>query len=149
MTNAEKFEEVFGDKIKPAWDNCGNGRTFFIITDEMCKKCDDRFNCKHWLDAPWKALEQQPCEDAVSRKEVKEAIMKCETISEDSMDGYIDSTIKLEVEIDSLPSVTPTRKKEEPILDKIRAEIVELRSKHNVDVLECLDIIDKYMVSKE
>ena len=30
------------------------------------------------------------------------------------------------------------------ILDKIRAEIVEMRSKQNVGVLECLDIIDKY-----
>jgi hypothetical protein len=30
------------------------------------------------------------------------------------------------------------------ILDKVRAEIVELRSKQNIGVLECLDIIDKY-----
>lgn len=33
---------------------------------------------------------------------------------------------------------------QESILDKIRAEIVEMRSKQNVGVLECLDIIDKY-----
>ena len=33
---------------------------------------------------------------------------------------------------------------QEPILDKVRAEIVEMRSKQNVGVLECLDIIDKY-----
>ena len=32
----------------------------------------------------------------------------------------------------------------EKILDNIRAEIVEMRSKQNVGVLECLDIIDKY-----
>ena len=31
-----------------------------------------------------------------------------------------------------------------PVLDKIRAEIVEMRSKQNVGVLEGLDIIDKY-----
>lgn len=30
------------------------------------------------------------------------------------------------------------------VLDKIRAEIIELRSRQNVGVLECLDIIDKY-----
>lgn len=30
------------------------------------------------------------------------------------------------------------------VLDKIRAEIIELRNKQNVGVLECLDIIDKY-----
>lgn len=38
---------------------------------------------------------------------------------------------------------------QEPILDKIRAEIVELRSKQNVGVLECLDIIDKYKAETE
>ena len=30
------------------------------------------------------------------------------------------------------------------VLDKIRGEIIELRSKQNVGVMECLDIIDKY-----
>ena len=34
-------------------------------------------------------------------------------------------------------------------LDKIRAEIIELRSKQNVGVLECLDIIDKYKAESE
>ena len=35
------------------------------------------------------------------------------------------------------------------ILDKIRAEIIELRHKQNVGVLECLDIIDKYKAEME
>jgi len=35
------------------------------------------------------------------------------------------------------------------VLDKIRAEIVELRSRQNVGVLECLDIIDKYRTESE
>ena len=35
------------------------------------------------------------------------------------------------------------------LLDKIRAEIIELRSKQNVGVLECLDIIDKYRAKSE
>ena len=35
------------------------------------------------------------------------------------------------------------------VLDKVRAEIVELRSKQNVGVLECLDIIDKYRSESE
>ena len=34
--------------------------------------------------------------------------------------------------------------KQEPVLDKIRDEIIDLRSKQNVGVMECLDIIDKY-----
>ena len=35
------------------------------------------------------------------------------------------------------------------MLDKLRAEIIELRSRQNVGVLECLDIIDKYKVESE
>ena len=38
---------------------------------------------------------------------------------------------------------------QESILDKIRTEIIELRSKQNVGVLECLDIIDKYKAESE
>lgn len=30
------------------------------------------------------------------------------------------------------------------VLEQIRDEIIELRSKQNVGVMECLDIIDKY-----
>ena len=37
----------------------------------------------------------------------------------------------------------------EDVLDKIRAEIIELRSRQNVGVLECLDIIDKYKAEGE
>jgi hypothetical protein len=40
-------------------------------------------------------------------------------------------------------------KSQEPVLDKIRAEIIELRHKQNVGVLECLDIIDKYKAEME
>ena len=36
------------------------------------------------------------------------------------------------------------KKSNNDALDKVRAEIIELRSKQNVGVLECLDIIDKY-----
>ena len=38
---------------------------------------------------------------------------------------------------------------QEFVLDKIRAEIIELRSKQNVGVLECLDIIDKSKAESE
>ena len=39
--------------------------------------------------------------------------------------------------------------KQDSVIDKIRAEIIELRSKQNVGVLECLDIIDKYKAESE
>ena len=35
------------------------------------------------------------------------------------------------------------------VLDKIKTEIIELRSRQNVGVLECLDIIDKYKAESE
>jgi hypothetical protein len=86
-------------------------KTLHYIAENMkMQKSISEEGYKHFQMAI-KALEQEPCEDCVGRKAVKEVIMKCEKISEYSMDGYIDSTIKLEVEIDSLPSVTPTRKK--------------------------------------
>jgi hypothetical protein len=48
MTNAEKYEEDFGEKIEPLWGDC---------QDEHydCKNCKDKWCCKRWLDAPWKA----------------------------------------------------------------------------------------------
>lgn len=39
--------------------------------------------------------------------------------------------------------------KQEQALNKVRAEIIELRNKQNVGVLECLDIIDKYKAGSE
>ena len=39
--------------------------------------------------------------------------------------------------------------KADDVLDKIRAEIIELRSRQNVGVLECLDIIDKCKAESE
>lgn len=48
MTNAKKYEEDFGEKIEPLWNDC---------QDEHydCKNCQDKWCCKHWLDAPWEA----------------------------------------------------------------------------------------------
>lgn len=34
-------------------------------------------------------------------------------------------------------------------IDEIKAEIIEMRSKQNVGVLECLEIIDKHIEEKE
>ena len=37
----------------------------------------------------------------------------------------------------------------EGVLDKIRAEILEMRSKQNCSCSDCLDILDKYRTDKE
>lgn len=107
------------------------------------------------IDYAIEALEQQPCEDCISRQAVKEAIMDCETFYEDRMDTFI-ATV-LEIKIDNLPSVTP----QTDILDKIKAEIEQTVSRYSIsrergcigqvewsDRLikesEVLEIIDKY-----
>ncbi len=33
---------------------------------------------------------------------------------------------------------------QEPVLDKVRAEIIKAKSKKNIGVWDCIDIIDKY-----
>ena len=54
------------------------------------------------------------------------------------------------VEIDLYSVVKSYIEREvQEVLDKIRTEIIELRSKQNVGVLECLDIIDKYKTESE
>ena len=35
------------------------------------------------------------------------------------------------------------------VLNEIKAKIIDMRSKHNTGVLECLDIIDKYKIESE
>ena len=78
-------------------------------TKEIDRQFYDDEDLNNALDMAIKALEQQPSEDCVSRQAVRDAIMKCETINEDSADGFIKSTTELEAEIACLPPVTPTQ----------------------------------------
>ena len=68
------------------------------------------------LDMAIKALEQEPCENAISRQAVLNKIIKFSVT-----DGRSVSVTGLWTEVNELPSVTP----QEPILEKIRAEIKE------------------------
>ena len=103
-----------------------------------------------WVwDMAIKVLEQDTCEDCISRQ----AVMDC-------IDGYsqmIIRPIELKEYIDKLPSVTP----KETILDKIRAEIesierygtvngrdIWLRTPEEIKK-EVFNIIDKYKVKSE
>lgn len=56
-----------------------------------------------------KALEQQPCEDAVSREAVKEQMIKY---------GYLAPDMTVTEFVEGLPSVTPTRPNGEWIINK-------------------------------
>jgi hypothetical protein len=81
----------------------------------------DKYNS---LDMAIKALEQEPCEDCISRKAV---LNMSDIVGEMPTYSHPYDNLKEVVyveDIESLPSVTPTCKlKQEPILDKIIAEI--------------------------
>lgn len=107
---------------------------------------------------------QQPSEDCISRAKALEMLG-------DVPENWTDTEKEIqEVNdyrwfksiLEELPPVTPQpfinkpcvsegvcREDKIQVLDKIRAEIIELRSRQNVGVLECLDIIDKYRAESE
>jgi hypothetical protein len=72
----------------------------FILANIDRRVCDDELS--EALDMAIKALEQEPCEDAVSREEAFEEL--------NSLNGTAELDMAFEV-IEKLPSVTPTRKK--------------------------------------
>lgn len=94
----------------------------------------------------------EPCEDAISRQAVLDILFKYtlgeSRIAEELKDLPSVNPQEPMVEID-LYSVIKQKYIERDVLDKIRAEIIELRSHQNVGVLECLDIIDKYRAESE
>lgn len=81
---------------------------------EELKKTQTGKYAQEWLNASIKALEQKPCEDAVSRKAILDKIMEI-CFSKEWIDfrvsygtnGQRDFIIKF---IEELPPVTPTRK---------------------------------------
>lgn len=114
-----------------------------------------------------KALEQQACEDAVSRQAVHDLI--AELLSDYLHDEDREKIEELDVKIEDLPPVTPKEKSEYEhdhevvkayndgqvyILDKIRAEIEEMKLDVDLDIgnemiynnaiKDVLEIIDKY-----
>ena len=105
-------------------------------------------DCFKALEIAIKALEQEPCEDAVSRKAVDRLAMQYLREPTDKHVAFYEEFIAL------LP-VTPKPKTN--VLDKIRAEIEVLEdgisSYHNdrpwIFKDEMLDIIDKYTAESE
>ena len=125
---------------------------------ENMKKGLYPWNPNEMVDMAIHALQQEPCEDAISREAAIDAMATW-----DWQELYL--PIHFKQLLEELPSVSTEKTKSEwqqdheilkaysdganDMLDKIKAEIVELRSKQNVGVLECLDIIDKYKAESE
>lgn len=81
-------------------------------TEKSCKTCEYEGAMCYISDfCDWrpkkriKALEQEPCEDCISRKAVLELSWELT-----NLDSSVDRVISVS-DIDKLPSVTPTRKK--------------------------------------
>jgi hypothetical protein len=135
---------------------------------KMKDECNDTFHKVRYvtreeaLDMAIKALEQEPCEDAVSREEAFEAL--------NSINGTSELDKAFEV-IENLPSVTPIHRDRtvqdfvdkcrecgrEKVLDKIKAEIERERSFQRAmdeydiatGLRKALEIIDNYKAEKE
>lgn len=112
-----------------------------------------QFELSQALSVAIKALEQDPCEDAISREAVLKIIEKKE-FKGDAIYG-----------IERLPSVTP-KAESKNVLEKIRAEIMQLdydiesiyfdyNDREQIEVVhticreEVLQIIDKYKAESE
>ena len=97
------------------------------------------------------ALEQEPCEDCISRKAVLE-------IAKSSKSNWIDNSVLFK-RVNELPPVTPKPKTD--VLDKIRAEIEHLTITEGGEdyvrtmaelyslKIKVLQIIDKYRTERE
>ena len=101
-----------------------------------------------------KVLEQEPCEDAISRQAVLDGIViiakvKAKSDAQKSLMG------RVLFFTENLPSVTPQPKTDTDTLDKIRAEIDSAKIPKNQmsffrDGINCaLQIIDKYKAESE
>ena len=118
---------------------------------ELCEECRFYPNCDHMTQDDMteltikdlEALEQEPCEDAVSRTEVLNLVR--------FNAFHVKSQIKA---IENMPSVTP----QEPTLDKIREEIGKAwhtKPKNRYEeglkdqALKDMQIIDKYKAESE
>ena len=104
------------------------------------------------LDMAIKALEQQSCEDCISREAVKETIFV--QGSAEILEIDFAKLLLLQRAIKALPSVTP-KAEQKAVLGKIRAEIEQITDTMGVSYnqyvskIDVLQIIDKYKAESE
>ena len=129
---------------------------FVINGVEKRVKTEDMITEMEKLQEQNTALEQQPCEDCISRKAVLDLV-------EDMTDQFgVEHRVITEGVISMLPPVTPKTKTD--VLAKIRAEIEQVKSIMNEEIInhdrkdlinfvnglnQSLAIIDKYKAESE
>lgn len=119
---------------------------------KYCRECAaEHRQLAEWLKDYKRLLEQEPCKDAISRETVVKYIKeKCNPYGKPSIDFEVG---KKAIEyFKALPSVIP----QEPILDKIRAEIEkdwQLKkypsSPFSCGLKRAIEVIDKYKAERE
>ena len=120
-----------------------------MLKSKMDGHTDTSYEWAETVRMAIKALEAQPCEDAISRADAKKYLS--------ALDANGDRVI-YESDLDLLPPVTP-KAEQEAVLDKIRAEIEEtymnITYQENKDrkatwgLRRALEIIDKYKAESE
>ena len=99
---------------------------------EILNRDDDSMRKGYFCINDFKAIEvlksEEPCKDAVNRKDVLDMIEQIQDAG--GFIGYSTYSKAFDV-VDNMPSVTPTQ---EPILYKIRAEIADLKYKAEGEV---------------
>lgn len=117
----------------------------FIGAMNMCDEISDEVYKKIMCHCEG----QEPCDDAISRKWVLDVVKNF------VFDTETDRNRIIHIVRDTAPSVTP-KEKQDPILDKIRAEIRHFMYDVNPSSSESdyacdyiLDVIDKYRAESE
>lgn len=155
----EKGFVVFGIKQKARWKKMANFPTYEEVIKNVAERALDEYLYQGKSIREWAKIitEQEPCEDAISRK----AVLDMTTAIRTSDYSRIIEVVDID-DVKALPSVKPqTPLNVNELLNKIRAEIVEMDLEGRVDAHTlfirtpeqvkqmALEIIDKYKAESE
>ena len=121
MTRADKFEQVFG--YRPSTDEIICNENDWCGENDACNYCfsntENIGRAKDWWNAEYvavKALQQEPCEDAISRQATVERLCKLAEFMNEKREGlgspYVMAALFIQDNKDEFPPVTPQPKAE-------------------------------------
>ena len=99
--------------------------------DEILEQTNAVICNREWYERAIEVLEQEPCEDCISRQATVERLCKVADFMNEKRSGlgspYIMAALFIQDNKDEFPSVIPEPKTD--VLDKIRAEITTLQNR--------------------
>ena len=100
IKHAEEVAEKF-ESLHERYENMDEDRLLFRVEENECKNCaKEHKQLANWLKELKQLREQEPCDDAVSRQEVKELFQEGSVMGMYYFLG-----------IDELPSITPKKER--------------------------------------